>query len=85
MIQVINYDPRDFSPVFSVQLGTTVPEALGFADNVAMDLFIFGLFNGYLYVYADVSRLLKTDEMNRLTVRGDDGKVVSTHEISPMM
>jgi hypothetical protein len=36
--------------IFSVDLVKTVPVALGFADNNAKDIIVFGLFDGQMYV-----------------------------------
>jgi hypothetical protein len=33
-----------------VELNVTVPKAIGFADNAAKDIYVFGLFNGQMFV-----------------------------------
>jgi hypothetical protein len=49
IVQVWNYDPKGvLHPVFSVELGVTVPRHLGFADNITQDIYVFGLFNGQM-------------------------------------
>lgn len=42
---------RELQVVFSVQLDATVPKAIGFIDNAAQDLHVFGFFDGIMYVY----------------------------------
>jgi hypothetical protein len=51
IIQVWKIDPKGvLSAVFSVKLGATLPKALGFADNTAKDVYVFGLYNSFMYV-----------------------------------
>lgn len=51
IVQLWNFDSKDgLVPVFTVQLDSTVPKALGFMDNVTRDLYVFGLYNGQWYV-----------------------------------
>jgi hypothetical protein len=47
IVQVWSFDSTDgLRPLFSVQLDITVPKTLGFVDNTAQDLYVFGLYNG---------------------------------------
>jgi hypothetical protein len=48
----------DLEPAFSVDLVKTVPVALGFADNNAKDIIVFGMFDGLVYVLQRKSRKL---------------------------
>jgi hypothetical protein len=50
VVQVWSFDSNEgLRPLFSVQLSTTVPRTLGFVDNTAQDLYVFGLYNGNWY------------------------------------
>ncbi|KAF8588260.1 hypothetical protein K439DRAFT_1613683 [Ramaria rubella] len=47
IVQVWNFDSNEgLRPLFSVQLDSTVPKSLGFVDNTAQDLYVFGIYNG---------------------------------------
>ena len=55
-VQVFTFDHKKFiHPVFAVELDVTVPVSLSFVDNPRKDVYIFGLYNGYLYVLSQVS------------------------------
>ncbi|KAF8514003.1 hypothetical protein BU17DRAFT_68559 [Hysterangium stoloniferum] len=78
IVQVWNYDPKGvLHPVFSVELGITVPRHLGFADNITQDIYVFGLFNGQMRSFSLVR--------DRQTLRGNYGKIISIHEVSQRM
>jgi hypothetical protein len=50
-VQVFTFDhKKSIQPVFAVELDMTVPVSLGFVDNHRKDVYVFGLYNGYLYV-----------------------------------
>jgi hypothetical protein len=50
VIQVWKFDYKGGpQSVFSVQLGVTVPKAVSFVNNTSRDVYVFGLFDGYLY------------------------------------
>jgi hypothetical protein len=49
MVQVWKFDSKSvLNSIFSVQLGFTVPVAVGFADNAAKDVYVFGFFDSQL-------------------------------------
>jgi WD40 repeat protein len=49
LVQVWTFESRvRLHSVFSIQLDVTVPQALGFDDNKARDVFVFGRVDGYL-------------------------------------
>lgn len=51
IVQVWNFDPKGtLHNVFSVELGTTVPRDVGFVNNATKDVYVFGLFNGQMFV-----------------------------------
>ena len=49
-VQVWKYDSKGLQAVFSVELNIMVPKAIGFTDNAAKDIYVFGLFNGQMFV-----------------------------------
>jgi hypothetical protein len=50
-IQVFTFNhKKSIQPLFAIKLEVTVPVLLGFVDNPRKDLYIFGLYNGYLYM-----------------------------------
>ncbi|KAF8578669.1 hypothetical protein K439DRAFT_1621132 [Ramaria rubella] len=69
IVQVWNFDSNEgLHPLFSVQLDSTVPKSLGFVDNTAQDLYVFGMYNGQWH-----------------TLRGDDGKILSSKDTGKMI
>jgi hypothetical protein len=81
MVLVLEIDGKgQLSPVLSVQLDKTVPKGVAFADN-SNDIYVFGLFEGDVYVLRNMSFLLLIRVDNRHRLRGRDGKVLSTHNI----
>ena len=54
VIQLLQLDLNgDICCIFSVKMDSTVPSAIGFTDYTN-EIYIFGLFNGCLYVHSDV-------------------------------
>ncbi|KAF8580039.1 hypothetical protein K439DRAFT_1620104 [Ramaria rubella] len=52
IVQVWNLDSNEgLRPLFSVQLDSTVPKSLGFVDNMAQDLYVFGMYNGQWHTH----------------------------------
>ena len=41
--------------VFSVRLDVTVPKGVAFVENAAKDIYVFGLYDGNLYVHLESS------------------------------
>lgn len=61
VVQVLKIDAKgELQSVFCIRLEGTVPIAVAFADNTAKDVYVFGLYNGQVYVLFEVllSRIL---------------------------
>jgi hypothetical protein len=51
LVQVWKLDHKgQLHSVFSVQLDMTVPKGVAFAENTDKDIYVFGLYDGNLYV-----------------------------------
>jgi hypothetical protein len=51
VVQVWTLDPRGhLHSVFSVQLKVTVPKGVALAENITKDIYVFGLYDGNMYV-----------------------------------
>lgn len=49
VVQVFILDAKgELQSVFCVQMDATVPISVSFADNIAKDVYVFGLHNGYM-------------------------------------
>ncbi|KAF8573981.1 WD40 repeat-like protein [Ramaria rubella] len=73
IVQVWNFDSnKGLRPLFSVQLDSTVPKSLGFVDNTAQDLYVFGMYNGQW-------------QGARHTLCGNDGKILSSKDTGKMI
>jgi hypothetical protein len=52
-VQVWTFDTSaQLAPLFSVQLDVTVPKSVCFTENTARDVYIFGLYDGNMFVPA---------------------------------
>jgi hypothetical protein len=59
LVQVWELDPEEkMRSVFSVRLDVTVPKAVAFADNRAKDVYVFGLYDGNMYVCSGLTTFL---------------------------
>ncbi len=45
---VIDVQQIKATPLFSINLGRTIPKSLAFADNRTKDLYVFGMYDGKL-------------------------------------
>lgn len=50
VIQVMTIDKGELRSIFSVRIDTMVPIKVGFMDNAAKDVFVFGLHCGQMFV-----------------------------------
>ena len=87
LVQVWELDPEEkMKSIFSVQLNVTVPKAVAFADNRAKDVYVFGLYDGNMYVCSGFNRLSKADGRHcRHVLKGGDGKVMSSRDVGTIM
>ncbi|KAF8573818.1 hypothetical protein K439DRAFT_1374237, partial [Ramaria rubella] len=75
IVQVWTFESNEgLCPLFSVKMETTVPRTLGFVNNTAQDLYLFGLYNGQWHI-------LRGDDGKVLSSR-DTGKMMGATAIS---
>ncbi|KAF8582871.1 hypothetical protein K439DRAFT_1350110, partial [Ramaria rubella] len=73
IVQVWNFDSNEgLRPLFSVQLDSTVPKSLGFVDNMAQDLYVFGMYNGQWHtLHGHDGKILSSKDTGKMIGHAD--------------
>ncbi|KAF8580525.1 hypothetical protein K439DRAFT_1356777, partial [Ramaria rubella] len=73
IVQVWNFDSNEgLRPLFSVQLDSTVPKSLGFVDNMAQDLYVFGMYNGQWHtLHGDDGKIFSSKDTGKMIGHAD--------------
>jgi hypothetical protein len=71
LVQVWKFDSKaQLHSVFSVQLDMTVPKAVAFAGDGSKDVYVFGVFDGNLYVLPSLLQRIDDDAAFKTRVAG---------------
>jgi WD40 repeat protein len=85
-VQLWSFNGKEVHEIFSRQLASTIPKNIDFMENHAVDLYVFGIYDGHWYAHHTLAHDLTCNgSCTRHVLSSIDGTVITSRELNKVM